>query len=63
MIAFFIMNPMSQYYKSETFARILGKVSEYPKLFELKQNDNKLRVFVKNVESIRKSYDILSKLL
>ena len=29
---------------------------------ELKQNDNRLRIFVKNVGSISKAYDILSKL-
>ena len=62
MIAFFISNPLSQYYRSDRFAGILEKVSLYPKVFELKQNDNKLRIFVRNVDGISKAYSILNKL-
>ena len=62
MIAFFISNPLSRYYKSERFEKILGNITLHPKLFELKQNDNRLRVFVRNVDSISKAYDILMKL-
>ena len=62
MIAFFISNPLSQYYRSDMFSRILENVSLNPKLFELKQNDNKLRVFSRNVESISKAFSILKKL-
>ena len=62
MIAFFISNPMSQYYKSDMFARILENVSLNPKLYELKQNDNKLRVFSRNVDGLSKAYSILKKL-
>ena len=62
IIAFFISNPLSQYYRSDRFAGILEKVSQHPKLFELKQNDNKLRVFVRNVDGIAKAYAILNKL-
>ena len=42
--------------------QILENVSLHPNLFELKQNDNKLRVFVRNVESLSKAYEILKKL-
>ena len=62
MIAFFILNPLSQYYRSDRFSRILEKISQNPKLFELKQNDNKLRIFVRNVDGIEKAYSILNKL-
>ena len=62
MIAFFVTNSMSLYYKSDMFAHILGRINEHPKLFELKQNDNRLRIFVRNVDSISKAYDILKKL-
>ena len=62
MIAFFISNPLSQYYRSEMFSRILENVSLNPKLFELKQNDNKLRVFSRNIEGISKAYSVLKKL-
>ena len=62
IIAFFISNPLSLYYRSDRFAGILEKVSQHPKLFELKQNDNKLRIFVRNVDGIAKAYAILNKL-
>ncbi len=62
MIAFFIMNPLSQYYRSDKFSKVLENISLNPKLFELKQNDNKLRIFAKNVDGISKAYSILKKL-
>ena len=62
MIAFFISNPLSQYYRSDKFAKILENVSLNPKFFELKQNDNKLRIFSRNVDGISKAYSILKKL-
>ncbi len=62
MIAFFISNPLSQYYRSDMFSRILENVSINQKLFELKQNDNKLRIFSRNIESISKAYSVLKKL-
>jgi transcription-repair coupling factor (superfamily II helicase) len=63
MIAFFIYNPLSQYYRSDRFSKILENINMNPKLFELKQNDNKLRIFVRNIDSISKAHDVLNKLL
>ena len=62
MIAFFISNPLSQYYRSDVFSKILENITQNPKVFELKQNDNRLRIFVRNVDSIHKAYSILKKL-
>ena len=62
MIAFFISNPLSQYYKSDRFAKILESISIHPDLFELKQNHNKLRMISRNVDGIHKAYEILTKL-
>lgn len=63
LIAFFITNPMSAYYKSKTFSEILRKVSENNSGLELKQNDSKLRVIARKIDSISKAYDVLKKLL
>ena len=63
MITFFISNPLSQYYKSDRFSKILENITLHPHLFELKQNDSKLRIFVKNIDTISKAYETLSKLL
>ncbi len=62
MIAFFISNPLSQYYRSDKFSRILENMGQAPNMFELKQNDNKLRIFVRNVDGTAKAYSILKKL-
>ena len=62
MIAFFVSNPLSQYYKSDRFSKILENVSIHHQLFEIKQPDNRLRIVVRNVDSISKAYEILKKL-
>ena len=62
MIAFFISNPLSQYYRSDRFSKILENITSNPNLFELKQNDNRLRIFVRNVDGTSKAYSILKKL-
>ena len=59
LIAFFITNPLSQYYRSDKFSKVLEKVNEHPKLFEMKQPDGKLRIIVRNVDSLEKAYKIL----
>ena len=62
LIAFFISNPLSQYYRTERFSKILENVSLNPSMFELKQNDSKLRVFSRNIDSIAKAYEVLKRL-
>ena len=62
MIAFFISNPLSQYYKSDRFSEVLENITLNPKIFELKQNDSKLRIFSRNIDSISKAYEVLKKL-
>ena len=44
------------------FSKILENMSQHPALFELKQNDNRLRIFVKNIETLTKAYETLKKL-
>lgn len=62
MICFFISNPLSAYYRSGKFSSILENINKNPSLFDLKQNDSRLRIFVRNVESLSKAYSILKKL-
>ena len=61
MIFFFISNPMSPYYRSSTFTKVLEKVGENP-AFNLKQVENKLKIVIRNVDSMKKAYSLLSKL-
>ena len=61
MILFFINNPMSQYYKSPVFQSVIESLNKNHD-FELKQNDNRLRLVNRKVESLDKAYALLGKL-
>lgn len=62
LIAFFVSNQMSGYYRSEIFTDILKKIGERQKTFELKQSDSKLRIICRNINSISEAYEVLKKL-
>ncbi len=62
MIAFFVSNPLSKYYKSDIFASIIDKLNNFQKTIELKQSNGKLRTFVKNIETLSQAYDLLKRL-
>ena len=62
LIAFFVSNPVSKYYRSKRFADVLENINRNAPLFELKQNDEKLRILSRNVDSIAKAYGLLKKL-
>ena len=62
MIAFFIMNPLSKYYRSRKFADVLDAVNRNSRIFELKQPDNRLRLVVRNIPSVGSAYNALKKL-
>lgn len=62
MIAFFVQNPMSEYYRSSLFRSVLEKVGECGVLFTMKQKDSKLRLICHNVSSVKKALENLRKL-
>ncbi len=62
LIAFFIFNQLSQYYRSDKFMKVIENMNSHPKLFEFKQTDGKLRIISRNVESLETVYSILNKL-
>jgi len=62
LIAFFVSNPMSSYYRSKTFEKVLEKINSYPATFTLKQVENKLKIIARNVISLQEAYVILNKL-
>lgn len=59
LIAFFINNSMSAYYRSKTFSSVLESISSNGNVFELKNTDSKLRIISRNVNSISKALSIL----
>ncbi len=62
LICFFVSNQMSSYYKSETFGKVLQKITENDKIFTLKQSDSKLKTVSRGVETLTKAYEYIQKL-
>ena len=62
MISFFVSNPMSSYYKSAVFERVLIKVGELPLSTEIKQVENKLKMVSRNVSSLQDALSLIRKL-
>ena len=61
-IMFFVNNPMSGYYQSKQFEKVLGKVNDNPVLFKFNQDGGKLRTVSRGVDSLQKALEILKKL-
>ena len=61
MIAFFIANQMSPYYKSQVFSTVLEKTAAMPR-YELKQTESKLKIVVRNIPSLKEAHNVLGKL-
>jgi len=62
LICFFISNPMSPYYKTGTFDKVLENINRENTLFNLKQVENKLKTVSKGVNSLQEALVILKKL-
>ena len=61
-IMFFINNPMSAYYQSKTFERVLGKVNEHAAQFKFNQDGGRLRTVSRGVTSLSVALQILKRL-
>ena len=61
-IMFFVSNPMSSYYRSNQFEKILKKVNEYPAIYKFNQDGGKLRTVSRGVTNLEAAYHILKKL-
>ena len=62
LIAFFIGNPLSPYYKSDTFVTVMQNLGEHQGAFTLKQAESKLKIVARGVDSLDRAYSLLSKL-
>ena len=62
MIAFFVSNPMSPYYKSDVFEKVMGRISDMGGKLELKQVENKLKIVSRGVPSLAVAFNILNRL-
>ncbi|MFP4023804.1 MAG: transcription-repair coupling factor [Thiohalospira sp.] len=58
LVAYFISDQESLFYKSEVFSKILGFLQKNPKSIKMKEMNNKLSMSINKVESIKKAIDI-----
>ena len=61
-IMFFVNNPMSGYYTSKEFEKVLDHVNQNSTLFKFNQDSGKLRTVSRGVDSLDKALQILKKL-
>ena len=61
-IMFFINNPMSGYYQSATFGRIIESVNTASSRYTFSQKDGKLRIISRNIPSLEAAYANLRRL-
>lgn len=61
-IMFFVNNPMSAYYTSKEFEKVLERVNQNPGLYKFNQDSGKLRTVSRGVDSLDKALIILKKL-
>jgi transcription-repair coupling factor (superfamily II helicase) len=58
LLAYFVSNQLSSYYKSDHFAKILEFLQKQAKRFRLKEQKEKLYITVNSVERVEKAYKI-----
>jgi len=61
-IMFFVNNPMSAYYNSKEFEKVLDRVNQNPTLYKFNQDSGKLRTVSRGVDSLDKALQILKRL-
>ena len=49
-------------YKSKTFDALMARIVELQGRFELKQNENRLKIVARNVDSLQSAYSLMGKL-
>jgi len=62
MIAFFLSNPLSGFYKSEEFDRVLANINAHQNDFILKQTDMRLKIVSRGVNSLSRALSLLNSL-
>ncbi len=62
LIAYFISDPASPFYRSNKFANIISRINHYPKRMKVKQKDFRLTLTISDVKSIEEAFEILTEL-
>lgn len=62
MIAFLVSNPMSGYYQTENFGKILHFMAVHPRQCQLRDQNNRRSVVVSLVRTVDQAYKVLSEI-
>ena len=62
MTAFLVSNPLSSYYQSENFGKILQFIATHPRQCQLRDQYNRRSVVVSMVRTVNQAYNILSEI-
>jgi len=62
LILFLISNPESLYYQSQAFDKLLTYIQKHPRDCQLRDNQGKRSIIIKNVDNVGKAYDILKEI-
>lgn len=61
-IGYFISNPESSYYNSDTFKKVLQYAQQNGRLCKLKETNQKLSITIKNVKTINRAFEHLKEM-
>ena len=62
MIAYFTGNRLSPYYKSSVFSQILHYIQSHPQKFSVKEQNERLYITVKNIDSVKIALNFLQQM-
>ena len=62
MLVYFVSNQQSLYYTTPVFANILNYINSQPKNMSVQEQNNKLLLKIKGIDTIEKGYDIVFKM-
>jgi transcription-repair coupling factor (superfamily II helicase) len=63
LVAHFISDPHSDYFSSETFAKVLNYVQNHPQTCKMKQQNDKLSITIANIPSIIEAIKVIEEVL
>ncbi len=62
MVGYFIANQLSPFYRSETFSGIIGFIQQNPRIFQMKEQREKLSITATKVNSISQAVGLLQQI-
>ena len=63
LITYFVSNPASPFYRSKRFNEVIGNIQAYPRIFKMREDQEKLSLRSDQVGSIHEACLVLQKLL